>query len=276
MPRVRQLYRCPLRWLACVSLLWGSFGLASSELPLRLITVDEAPANFVVNGQLQGYATDIVHAIQQQLGDNTSIEVLPEDQALHVADTRPNVLLFSFSRTHARENQYIWLLPVLRKKWQLFMPMQRQGNEASRIRSETDFASLARLGVVRGDVREAYLKNLGLTNMVATSSPQQLLTMLQQQQLDAIVSSQMEIDMLWNQFEFSGVKPAARLSFGHSDAYLLFSKHTDPALVAKWQKALSQLRQQGVLRKIAMRWQDKLTQYSGQTPRLLPGDWLEY
>ncbi len=276
MPRVRQLYRWPLRWLACVSLLWGSFGLASSELPLRLITVDEAPANFVVNGQLQGYATDIVHAIQQQLGDNTSIEVLPEDQALHVADTRPNVLLFSFSRTHARENQYIWLLPVLRKKWQLFMPMQRQGNEASRIRSETDFASLARLGVIRGDVREAYLKSLGLTNMVATSSPQQLLTMLQQQQLDAIVSSQMEIDMLWNQFEFSGVKPAARLSFGHSDAYLLFSKHTDPALVAKWQKALSQLRQQGVLRKIAMRWQDKLTQYSGQTPRLLPGDWLEY
>lgn len=276
MPRVRQFDNSPWRWLACLSLLWSAFGIASSDLPLRLITVDEAPANFVVNGQLQGYATDIVQAIQQQLGDTTSIEVLPEDQALHVADTRPNVLLFSFSRTHAREHQYIWLLPVLRKKWQLFMPMQRHGSETSRIRSESDFASLARLGVVRGDVREAYLKTLGLTNLVSASSPQQMLTLLQQNQLDAIISSQMEIDMLWNQFEFSGVKPAARLSFGHSDAYLLFSKDTDPALVAKWQKALSQLRQQGVLRKIAMRWQDKLTQYSGQTPRLLPGDWLEY
>lgn len=275
-PRVRQFDNSPWRWLAYLSLLWSSFGIASSDLPLRLITVDEAPANFVVNGQLQGYATDIVQAIQQQLGDTTSIEVLPEDQALHVADTRPNVLLFSFSRTHARENQYIWLLPVLRKKWQLFMPMQRHGGDTNRIRSESDFASLARLGVVRGDVREAYLKTLGLTNLVSASSPQQMLTLLQQNQLDAIISSQMEIDMLWNQFEFSGVKPAARLSFGHSDAYLLFSKDTDPALVAKWQKALSQLRQQGVLRKIAMRWQDKLTQYSGQTPRLLPGDWLEY
>lgn len=262
------------RYLACaaglVVLCPATF--AAQPLPLRIITVDEPPANYLVDNVLQGYATDIVRATLQQLHLNPTIEVLPEDQALHIADTRPNVLLFTFSRTPERENRYVWLLPVLRKRWQLFLPV----GQLQKIRTLDDMPSLQKIGVVRGDVREQYLQQRRLTNLVTASSPKQALFMLQQQQLDAFASSQMEVDMLWQHLDLPGVKPAAALSFGHSDAYLLFSTGTDPALVAQWQKALSQLRVQGTLRKIALAWQDKLTQYSGHTPRLLPGDWLEY
>lgn len=264
------------RWhrIAAVAVLsfFCQLSYAAQPLPLRIVTVDEPPANYLVNDVVQGYATDIVRAVLQQLHLNPSIEVLPEDQALHIADTRPNVLLFTFSRTPAREDRYVWLLPVLRKRWQLFMPVRL----TQHIRSLEDLPSLQKIGVVRGDVREQFLTQRRLTNLVSTSSPKQALLLLQQQQLDAFASSQMEVDMLWSQMDLPGVKPAAALSFGYSDAYLLFSTGTDPALIAQWQKALSQLRQQGTLRKIALAWQDKLTQYSGQTPRLLPGDWLEY
>lgn len=256
---------------ACMLFLLCHYASATS-LPLRIITVDEPPANYLVNEVLQGYSTDIVRAVLQQLNVNPSIEVLPEDQALHIADTRPNVLLFTFSRTPEREDNYVWLLPVLRKRWQLFVPVAHLHD----IRAVEDFPVLHKIGVVRGDVRERFLQQQSLRNLVTTSSPKQALIMLQQQQLDAIASSQMEVDMLWQQLDLPGVKPAAAVSFGYSDAYLLFSTGTDPELIAQWQKAISQLRQQGVLRKIALRWQDKLTQYSGQTPRLLPGDWLEY
>jgi len=245
---------------------------AAESLPLRIITVDEPPANYLAGNELQGYSIEIVRAVLQQLNLNPTIEVLPEDQALHIANTRPNVLLFTFSRTPEREDRYVWLLPVLRKRWQLFLPV----GELQKIRTLDDVPSLQKVGVVRGDVREQFLKQRRLTNLVSTSSPKQALFMLQQQQLDAFASSQMEVDMLWQHLDLPGVKPAAALSFGHSDAYLLFSTGTDPALVAQWQKALSQLRVQGTLRKIALAWQDKLTQYSGHTPRLLPGDWLEY
>lgn len=260
-------------WLVAACVLLCSFGSVADEShPLRIITVDEAPANYVEHGQIKGYVTDLVRAILQELQLTPLIEVLPEDQALHIASTRPNVVLFTFSRTAEREQHYIWLMPVLRKRWQLFMPVKRVHD----IRTLEDLPALDKIGVVRGDIRERFLRQQKLTNLVSTSSPAQALGLLQKQQLDAVATSQMEIDMLWSQQDFPGVKPAAALSFGYSDAYLLLSNGSDPEMVEQWQKAISQLRQQGTFHKIALTWQDKLTQYSGQTPRLLPGDWLEY
>lgn len=271
--RIRRLTQHCWRLMAMLTLICSALASAQASpntIPLRIITVDEAPANFVVDGQAQGYAVDLVRAIQQQLHDNTRIEVLPEDQALHIASTRPNVLLFSFSRTRNREEHFIWLLPLLRKKWQLFMPTPVASTPS------IDLQRLPTIAVVRGDVREEQLRSSGLKNLVTASSTRQALELLQQQRVSALASSQMEIDLLWHQYEFPGSKPAAVLAFGYADSYLLFSKQTDPALLQQWQKAISQLRQQGLLRKTAIRWQAKLSLYSGQPPRLLPGDWLEY
>lgn len=259
--------RCYWLFLCWIGLNGCFASVIQAATPLRIITVNEPPANYLVDGVPQGYAVDIVRALQHRINNQTPIEVMPEDRALRTADRQANVLLFSFSRTPERETKYIWLANIMRKSWQLFV-LPDVGISLTDV---THVQALDGVAVVQGDIREKYLR-AQLRNLVAVVSPQQMLDMLQTRRVQAMVSSQAELDTLWQDHRFTGDKPIAAFEFGHSDVYLLFSLGTDRAIVEQWQQAMASLIADGSIHRIGQAWQERLRNNS--TVALLADDRL--
>lgn len=243
------------RLLCTLMLLFWGLAQAADTAP-RIITVEEPPASFVLpDGQADGFVVDIVKALQRELNDNTPIELLPEGRAMLTAQQEPNVLLFSFSRTPEREALYHWLLPVLQKRWQIYL----QAHSRLQLNSLADLRKLNAIGVVRGDVRESYLLQQGFTNLVAVTSHQQNLQMLNSGRVDAIAGDSLELAYQIRQ-NHQTTAPKLALTLRSSNVYLIMPKNADASLVARWQHAAKALQQSGELEQIAVQWQQRIQQ----------------
>lgn len=232
-------------------------GLAQAESPAqRIITVEEPPASYSLpDGQVDGFVVDLVKALQRELNDSTPIELMPEGRAMLTAQQEPNVLLFSFSRTAEREKMYHWLLPVLQKRWQIYLPAQSQ----RQLQSLADLRKLSAIGVVRGDVRENYLLQQGFTNLVAVTSHQQNLQMLNYGRVDAIAGDSLELAYQLRQNDQAAPLKLA-LTLCSSSVYLIMPKNAETGLVKRWQHAAKTLQQHGELEQIAVQWQQRIQQ----------------
>lgn len=241
-------------WL-CLLVLLSPFEATSA--PLRLITVDEQPANFrQADGSLGGFVFDMVQALQRELNDQSRVEVMPEGRALLTAQQEHNVLLFSFSRTPEREQSFHWLLPVLKKRWQIYVHPQSQ----LKLRTLADLRKLSAIGVVRGDVRESYLMQQGFTNLVAVTTHQQNLQMLQNDRVQAIVDDSIELAYAIREQTTSQIMPKLAMTLRTSTVYIMIRKTADPQEVSRWQQAVEALRLNGELEQIAVAWQQRIEQ----------------
>ena len=243
--------------LLCLCL-WWSCNLSSAESSgLRIITVEEPPASFAgLSGMPEGFVVDLVQAIQRQLHDQTPLELMPEGRAMLTAQQEANVLLFSFSRTVEREDQFHWILPVLQKRWQVYLP----AHSALALQNLADLRKLSAVGVVRGDVRESYLIQLGFTNLVAVTSHQQNLQMLHNGRVQAIVSDSLELAYVLRQQNNKHTAPKLAMTLRSSHVYLIMPKNADARLVRLWQHAAQTLQQSGELEQIAVQWQQRIQQ----------------
>lgn len=87
----------------------------------QILTVEEPPSSYrSATGDLQGLAIDIVHAIQERIGNHDPVQIVPEVRALKIAAESSNVVLVGFSRIPEREQQFNWILLYLRKPWVLY------------------------------------------------------------------------------------------------------------------------------------------------------------
>lgn len=241
-------------WLFCLLV---ASPCAVADERLRIITVEEPPASFMLpGGQMDGFVVDVVKALQRQLNDQNPLELMPEGRAMLTAQQESNVLLFSFSRTPEREAAFHWLLPVLTKRWQIYLPHQ----STLQLKNLADLRQLSSIGVVRGDVRESYLIQLGFTNLVAVTSHQQNLQMLHTGRVQAIIADSLELAYLLRQHTEQHTAPKLSMTLRSSHVYLVMPKTADPDLVAHWQQAAKVLQQRGELEQIAVQWQQRIQQ----------------
>jgi polar amino acid transport system substrate-binding protein len=244
-----------------IAALTASSAAYATEPVARLITVEEPPASFNNSEQQpEGFVVDLVQALQRHLADSSPIELMPEGRAMLTAEQDSNVLLFSFSRTPEREARYHWLLPVLRKNWQIYqLPQQRRV-----LKNLADLRKLSAIGVVRGDVRETFLIQQGFTNLVAVTNHQQNLQLLQSGRVEAIASDSLELAYLLRQQPSESLVPELlpklAMTLSSSDAYLMMPKTAAPALVLRWQQAILALQRNGELAAIASKWQQRIEQ----------------
>lgn len=243
-------------WLCLLAVLTVT-SVSAAPASLRLITVDEQPANFTrSDGSMDGFAVEIVQALQRELNDQSRLEIMPEGRALLTAQQEHNVLLFSFSRTPEREHSFHWLLPVLKKRWQIYVHPQSQ----LKLQSLADLRKLAAIGVVRGDVRESYLMQQGFTNLVAVTTHQQNLQMLQNERVQAIVDDGIELAYVIKEQSSPQIVPKMAMTLRTSNVYIMIRKTADPQEVARWQQAVETLKLRGDLEQIAVAWQQRIEQ----------------
>lgn len=247
-----------MRWIVgVIFFLVLSFSLHGK--PLRIITVVEPPASYLdSHGQLTGFSVEVVQAIQRSLDDKTEIEVMPEARAIHYARTEPNVIVFSFSRTPKRENEFYWLGQLSVKAWSVYA----LSSNPIQIESLDQLRNVKAIGVVRGDIREEWLTEQGFSNLHPSVNHQQNIHRLRSGRLDLIAYESQGIQhLLWEEgLESTDIKSVYTLK--SSNVYLLMSKPgTDPKLMQRWKTAAEKLRRSGQQQFIAEKWQMILKHY---------------
>lgn len=248
-----------MRGIVWICLFCCSFVAQAQQL--RIITIVEPPASYLdSHGRVTGYSVDIVQAIQRSLEDKTEIEVMPEARAIHLARTEPNVLVFSFSRTDKREDEFYWISHLSVKAWSVYA----LSTNPIKISSMDQLRQAKSIGVVRGDIREEWLKEQNFANLHLSVNHQQNINRLRSERLELIAYESQGIQhLLWEAgLSSDDIKTVFELK--KSDVYLMMSKPgTDPKLMEKWKKAAEQFRQSGQQQFIAEKWQLILNQHHG-------------
>jgi len=100
---------------AGTSLLMSPLTSANELNQLNFITESYPPYNFKEKGKLQGIAVDLLLAATKRSSSTLTakqIKVLPWPRAYKMAETGPNVVLFSTTRTDEREQKFSWVGPI--------------------------------------------------------------------------------------------------------------------------------------------------------------------
>lgn len=103
------------RCLLVIFFLGPLHGAASELDRLTFITEHYPPYNYLDGGELKGSSVSILKAILEHVGsstDVTDIRVLPWARGYDTTLLTPNTVLFSTTRTSAREDLFQWVGPL--------------------------------------------------------------------------------------------------------------------------------------------------------------------
>jgi ABC-type amino acid transport substrate-binding protein len=214
---------------------------------LVFITEEYPPFNFTAEGRTQGISTDILLEMLKLAGASQTREdigSLPWARGYNVALTTEDVLLYSTTRTAARENLFKWVGPIIRSKIVLFARKDR--NLALSSIDDINQMKL-RVGVVLNDVGEQTLLELGVkrNGIYRFNKGIHLAEMLEKGRIDLLAYG--NLVTLWN-LKSLGFNPSdyeAIYTLKEAEYYYALNRKTDDQIINQLQKALDHLKESG-------------------------------
>lgn len=242
---------------AIAVLLPGTPAHAQSLDELTYITEDYPPYNFEKDGKRQGIAVDLLTEVLSASGaakSRADIKVWPWARGYETALREKNTVLFSTTRTPAREHLFKWVGPIMPSR----IVLVAKKSAGIRIRRIEDLHHAPyRIGVVREDIGEQILLKSGVSRerTVQANSGLSVAKMLHAGRVDIWAYGADVI--LWNMKELG--YPTAEyeevLTLSESQHYYYaLNKETDDRLVARLQSELEQLRAKGKFDEILDRY----------------------
>ncbi len=239
---------CVLPLLLLAPAVPGAIETTSAATPLRIITEPAIRGRlYDKHGQLYGMSTELIKALQQQVGDNSKIEILPWARAYAIAVSSDNVAVYDTIRTADREDKLKWVGPIKLYAVNLYA---RRGV----VTANASLADLLKNHVVcetRNTSIVSELLALGFEidkNLILSLKSGDCYTMLKLGRADLIamhsdMTAKRQSELLAAGLDLQPVYPLQNI-----EMYLAFSKAVDDAVILKWQCALNKLVQQGQYR----------------------------
>lgn len=232
--------------------LWPALSVAANSAggnpPLRIITEPAGRGRlYDKHGQLYGMSTELIKALQQQVGDNSKIEILPWARAYAIAVSSDNVAVYDTIRTADREDKFKWVGPIKLYSVNLYA---RRGV----VTANASLADLLKNHVVcetRNTSIVSELLALGFEidkNLILSLKSGDCYTMLKLGRADLIamhsdITAKRQAELLAAGLDLQPVYPLQNI-----EMYLAFSKAVDDAVIHNWQCALNKLVLQGQYR----------------------------
>lgn len=224
---------------------------------LTFITEDYPPFNFERDGNRQGIAVDTLAEMLALTGakkTRADIKVWPWARGYETAQKEKNTVLFSTTRTDAREHLFKWVGPIMPSRIVLVAKKKR----GVRISSVDDINKASyKVGAVREDIGGQLLVKMGAgkERLVLANSGVSLAKMLQADRLDLWAYGAPVI--MWNLKELGFHAADYEEVFTLTESqhyYFAVNKETDDALVARLQTALEQIKASGRFADIVARY----------------------
>lgn len=208
---------------------------------LSIYCEDDTPMQFVgADGKLTGFTIEIVREIQKRVGNKDPIHMVPWARGLANLNNEPNSLLFSMARNAERNQQYQWIGPIAETTYGFYV----KADSPLKITSLEEAKKVGLIGVYRGDVRDQFLTEHGFTNLDRANSNVSSFRKLMLDRNVMYVDSPMGVKSLAESAGFTLADVRVAFNFMKIQLYIAASKDTDPVIVAKWNKALDDMKKE--------------------------------
>jgi polar amino acid transport system substrate-binding protein len=236
--------------IATVLLVLGACSKAPQKI--QILTENYPPLSFEQNGEITGFGSDVVNAIQAELGTKHAIRIMDWDDAYATALRESNVILFTMDKTPEREDKFHFIGPLgsnvasfYANRDNMTVPVDiEQAKSYSSIATTTDWFT------------EQYLKEEGFENLSSNADPLQAVKLLADQKADLAVFTDVTLPELCKEagVDIDSFTPVLELL--STDYYIAISKTTDVKTVEDWQKAFATIKERGELAKLHSKWFD--------------------
>ena len=211
---------------------------------LVFVTEEYPPFNYVEDGRIRGIAVDLLIGVLRQMDGSIStyrIQVLPWPVAYQAALTGENTAIFATVRLPEREHLFKWAGPLGSERKVIFADPDREIELAG----PRDLVGY-RIGVVEDDAAYLQLLALGVdpSKLVTAGDVPSLVAMMQEGDID-----------LWCYGDLAGRHFTGKVTgdpyafeivytLASEDLYFAFNPTTPDSVVAAFQEALDNLRNQ--------------------------------
>jgi polar amino acid transport system substrate-binding protein len=234
-----------MKKVLCI-LLFVGLNFCTYAQNLRVVTEEFPPYQTVVNGELtSGTSLFIVKEMLKRARFNTRIEVLPWARAYTIANTKPNVIIFSIARNVERETHFHWLYNLENLNYYFYTLTARKDLQIKKLSEIFKHTIVA----VRGSFEANSLLKMGFVknqNLMLSQNYRDAWQMVMLGRAEFTYANQLIEDEI---FEPSDGKPALfsrRFSTGErSELYVAASTNTDHAILKRLKISLLSMQQDG-------------------------------
>ncbi len=239
-------------FLAAMAALPFSAALPAGAADLHGYTEPLPPLNYEENGEARGFSAELLRAVAARAALSVDIQVLPWPRAVLMAEEDRQSVLFTLTRTAAREGQYRWVGPIAKRRILLFRLAERKDIQ---VQGPQDIKRL-RVAVARESATAKLLQEQGFGEWLEPAlNDESSMRMLIAGRVDAV--AMLDFAAAWQSARqgpgFKALQPLIALDERH-EYYFGLNKNAPDELVNKLQKALDSLRRDGQLEQLTRRY----------------------
>lgn len=240
--------------IAAALLLGATLAHAQASDKINLLTENFPPYNMADDGKnfardehITGIAADIVREMFKRAGiDYTLTLRFPWERIYGMALEQPNYGVFVTARLPEREELFKWVGPIGPDDWVLLA----RGDSPINLTS-LDQARQYNIGAYKGDAIAEHLDGQGLQPQLALRDQENVKKLIDGK-IDLWATGDPAGRYLARQDGVTGLKRVLR--FDSAELYLALNKQVADETVQKLQKALDQMRSEGVIDEINARY----------------------
>lgn len=214
-----------------------------AEHRLTFVTEEYPPYNYATDTGVSGFAVSLLEEMMAEAGfdfDRSAVRLLPWARAYETALHIPNTVLFSTTRTPAREELFQWVGPIAPDR----VVLLAHRDAAIQLTSLDDIARQGlKIAAIREDIGAQRLMELGIneSHILYAFSNQSAAAMLSAQRVDLWAYGEEVAYWLMTQqgMDPEQIQPIWTLS--ESELYFAVQKDTDPTVVQRLQRALDRV-----------------------------------
>ena len=227
-----------------------------------IVTENFPPFNYIdKKGKLVGISTEIVQEILNRLNmKDTPISVMDWDKAYQIALEKPNTIIYSLTRIKSRENKFKWVGPIATNYWYLLskkQPVTEKKIDKISVRNLKEAKNYS-IGVQSQGAIYLYLKDKGFTNLVTTASNSESAKNLLDGKVQLWGESELAAASLLRQQNKNPNILQKTFKLRKHNLYIAFNAETSDSLVAKFQKILEQMKNDGTYDKIVNKYYNQI------------------
>ena len=211
--------------------------------PLKVMTEQLPPFNYLENGKVIGISADVVRSLFVQIDypiDGGAIQVYPWARAYRDIQTQAGTALFSMARTEEREEQFQWVGPLIK----ITLGVVAKKDRHIKIDSADDLLAYS-IGTVRESAPEQLLiaKGVDVDHLDRLIFPEPNIKKLDTGRIDLFAFNLQVIQYLMTKLGIDTNEYETVYTLKEVDLYIALHKDTDAELVKRLQAALDQLKQ---------------------------------
>ena len=235
-------------FLICILVSAPVFGQA-----IRVVTEEYPPYNYSENGKVIGFCTEVVEEVLKRAHLDFSIHSYPGSKSYTMAQSEPNMLIYSIRRNGERESLFKWVGVIAKTEVYFFKLKSRRDIE---IKTFDDIKKY-KIGAVRDDFRAQWLIKQGLANQLdLVLDDRHNMRKLFDHKIDIFPVGEFGAYHIAHQegYAFNDLEKTLYVKDLSVDLHMAFSNQTSDSIVEKCTKALFEMKNDGTYEKIASKY----------------------